>query len=351
MSTMKPVMGIPLDACDVHTPSPRAEQYLQSLGLPTGVASEFKKTLEQFPSRTWIIDNSGSMATNDGHRLVAGQGGKSVEISSSRWEELADAIQWHGSLASELSAPTEFRLLNPPGHGVPQTLVCGQGCAPPEAEIGAIKRLCATQPTGRTPICQQIRAVTASIAQRADALRAAGQRHVVIIASDGVSTDGDIAEALRPLQNLPVWLVVRLCTDEESVAAYWNKVDEELELDLDVLDDLSGEAKEVVGFSPWLTYGLPLHRLREWGCMNKVFDLLDEKALSPSEMRELLVMLLGEQDLPHPEADYRGFQKATEQALAKMPTVYDPVRKQRQPWVDMKRLRRKYDPDVCCTIA
>eukprot|EP00966_Prymnesium_polylepis_P020754 477567-Prymnesium_polylepis.1 len=155
------------------------------------------------------------MATNDGHRLISA-GGKSTEISSSRWDELADAILWHGSLAAQLSAPTEFRLLNPPGHGVPQRLACGYGDASPAVEIDALKRLIGTGPTGRTPICQQIREVTASIAQRADALRASGQRHVVIIASDGVSTDGDIAEAMRPLQNLPVWVVVRLCTDEES---------------------------------------------------------------------------------------------------------------------------------------
>ena len=38
---------------------------------------------------------------------------------------------------------------------------------------------------------------------------------------------------------------------------YWNEIDEDLELDMDVLDDLEGEAAEVNEAQPWLTYGRP----------------------------------------------------------------------------------------------
>ena len=66
-----------------------------------------------------------------------------------------------------------------------------------------------------------------------------------MICTDGESTDGDLTEAMRPLQNLPVLVVIRLCTDEDKIVEYWNGIDEKLEVDIDVLDDIYSEAKEV----------------------------------------------------------------------------------------------------------
>lgn len=116
-------------------------------------------------------------------------------------------------------------------------------------------------------------------------LRAAGQKACVVIFTDGESSDGDIASAMRPLQTLPVWVVIRLCTDDDKVVEYWNNIDRVLELDMDVLDDLHGEAQEVTGNNPWLTYGEPLHRMREFGIHCKEMDLLDEAKLSLEQIR------------------------------------------------------------------
>lgn len=346
------------------SPASRTEEqrrFLQTLGLPPGVQEEFLRTTTDFPLRFWVIDNSGSMQTTDGHRIIRGAGGREGMVTCSRWEELGEAILWHAELAVGLGAPTEFRLLNHPGGGAQNILQVGVG--DPQEEIKAMKQLLNTSPTGRTPLCHQISSVIERVKQEEAMLRKQNQRCVVVIASDGAATDGDIAQAMKPLHDLPVWTVVRLCTDDDTVVKYWNAVDEELEMDMDVLDDLTGEAAEVCGGNPWLTYGAPLHRLREWGTQNKMFDLLDEKPLSGSEVRTMIGLLFGEgaiRDFPQPDLQWEAFQGRLGKLLEVQPTVYDPIRQRHCPWVCIKKLNKKFGkagscPETCfagmCTIS
>ena len=292
-----------------------------------------------------VIDNSGSMATADGKRIVYGPGGREGTIESSRWAELGDALLWHAKLASAAGAPTEMRVLNPPGSNVPQVLKLGESDGDAEAEVRAVERLLTTGPTGRTPLCKQIDAVVARVREVEGALRESGQRVVVVIASDGAATDGNLEEHMKPLQSLPVWVVVRLCTDSDAVVQYWNSVDEELELDMDVLDDLTGEAAEIAEHNSWLTYGAPLHRLREWGCSHKLFDVLDEKVLHVAEMRQLVELVFGDElaaPLPSPQLDWEGFEAALQKILEEQEPTYDALRSRKCPWFDMRKLRKVY---------
>jgi hypothetical protein len=118
-------------------------------------------------------------------------------------------------------------------------------------------------------------------------VRASGQKACVIICTDGESSDGDVAAALRPLKDLPCWVILRLCTGEDRIVEYWERIDQQLELNMDVLDDLAGEASEIRKFNPWLSYSEPLHRLREFGVSLKEFDLLDEKKMTLEYMRKM----------------------------------------------------------------
>ena len=62
-----------------------------------------------------------------------------------------------------------------------------------------------------------------------------------MICTDGESSDGDLATAMKPLEQLPVSVIVRLCTNDDKVVSYWNNIDASLELDMEVIDDIFSE--------------------------------------------------------------------------------------------------------------
>mmetsp|Transcript_9833 Transcript_9833/g.14809 ORF Transcript_9833/g.14809 Transcript_9833/m.14809 type:complete len:242 (+) Transcript_9833:460-1185(+) len=199
-------------------------------------------------------------------------------------------------------------------------------------------------PSGATPLCRHIREITGQIRDMEPTLRQQDQKAVVVIATDGESSDGDIITALRPLQELPVWIVIKLCTDDVQVVNYWNNIDNELELEMDVLDDFVGEAREVYTHNPWLTYGLPLHQLREWGVQLEEMGLIDKKKLPPDDMRRLLIVLFGvspENDLPQ-TTDGRHFFGAVFNFNRKEIRTWDPITRREIRWIKENRLRRCY---------
>ena len=72
--------------------------------------------------------------------------------------------------------------------------------------MAAMEKMLSTSPCSRTPLCAEIRAVADRVRLEATRLKAKGQRCLVVIASDGEASDGDVEEALKPLMNLPVWV-------------------------------------------------------------------------------------------------------------------------------------------------
>jgi hypothetical protein len=327
----------------VHRPMTKLEQdackdAITQLNYPAGLRAEIDRSNRAFPCRFWILDNSGSMSAGDGKRFVEEKSESSEQrkegmVSCSRWAELVEAVKWVGNIAISTHAPTQFALLNA-NQGV-SVVNCGLGDA--EGEREQLQKLTATSPCGGTPLCAAIRRVVTSVRAQAPALRQSGQRAHVTIATDGQASDGDIAAALRPLEKLPVMVVVKLCTDEQPVCDYWNNIDSDLELDLDVRDDFAGEAAEIAAVNPWLTYGAPLHQVREWGSADKLLDMLDERAFSHDQMRQLVSLVLGEQvvaSLPtiFTDEDVPAFMAALEEVQVEERRVWDPIAKERGVW-------------------
>ena len=162
---------------------------------------------------------------------------------------------------------------------------------------------------------------------------------------------------------MQVWVVIRMCTNDDAVVEFWNSIDANLELEMDVLDDLSGEAQEIHKFNPFFTYSEGLHRLREWcvhsrvppsrrrrrdyqfhrGTTSKILDRLDEAALSATQIFELAALVLGQEYadvLPHPELEAKAILGALASAQAGLRLVWDPLDKKRKPHFDVNVLSK-----------
>jgi len=139
-----------------------------------------------------------------------------------------------------------------------------------------------------------------------------------------------------------VWTVIRLCTDEVAVTQFYNALDAHLEISIEVLDDYTCEAQEVYKHNPWITYSLPLHRCRELGYHERLFDLIDERPLTAGEVKSFCCLVFGlpEADLPDPGGGASAFVKAVKLVLEREQLQWNPIKKKTTPWILMKELKK-----------
>ncbi len=117
-------------------------------------------------------------------------------VKCTRWAELSESLLFMAELSEKLNIPSEFRLLN----GA-DPIVVGLGDDEGES-LSFLREVMQESPAGPTPLCTHITAVVQSIESIEKDLRANSQKAVVVIATDGESSDGNVAEALRPLTNV-----------------------------------------------------------------------------------------------------------------------------------------------------
>ena len=120
---------------------------------------------------------------------------------------------------------------------------------------------------------------------------------------------------------------------------------QQLELSIEVIDDYFHEAKQVTKHNPWLNYAVPLHRCREMGFQNRVFDLLDERKLNEDELLEFLKLLFGPtafQKAPDIHTEWKKFVTYLQFILNSETEQFNPMTKKRSPWIDVRQLNKSY---------
>jgi len=354
-----------------NRPTSLNEEQLRTLtkqGFTKGLARALNANYEYFPVRLWIIDNSGSMNKPDGHRIIETNAKNDVKIvDCTRWEEIKECVNYHAELSGLLFSPTIFKFLNNPGvrAGAEQLSVAEYSLDNVHDEQYTIRTtMNKTSPQGFTPLRDRIMELHDIIYSMTNTLKSTGQKAVVVIATDGKPTDvsgysntfvtDGFIHALRRLLELPVWVVIRLCTDDDDVVEFYNNLDDDPELSIEVLDDFTGEALEVYEANPWLNYSLPLHRMRESGFNDRAFDFIDQRALTKTELRQFCSSLFGLENfdgVPDPSVDWKGFIADIGRLNSQESDTYNPVKKKILPWVDLSALNQMYGEDTPCACA
>lgn len=346
------------DATKISRPTQDNSHTFEELklqGYTDGLIHSIQRNKDSFPLRIWVVDNSFSMTKFDGHSLQQTKN-RVKSHDCSRWDEIVGTVTYHARTAALLEAPTTFRLLNTAIDGTKDFGVAERGPEHTHEDLEAVMAtMLRVRPDGRTPLTERVTEIAARIESMKDGLRSKGQKAVVVLATDGLPTDPSgrptsaekdaFKDALRRMEGLPVWVVIRLCTDDEAVVNFYNNIDSHLELSLDVLDDFYAEALEVYEHNKWLNYALPLHRMREMGFYHKLFDLIDERPLTKDELPEFFRLLYGADvldGLPDPQLEWKKFLERIDQVTSTQPMQWNPVKMRMTPWVRIKRLDQTY---------
>ena len=299
---------------------------------PPGLLRALAGSRSSIAYRSVLVDNSKSMGSRDGVRFVRDpETEEYTQVACTRWEETTTVVGAIAELSHTAETPTEIRLLNNAEPVVVGSAGDGNGSSSSSSSSGSLaaaRALLHTKPNGLTPICLQLCAVAEQLRCLEPVLRANGKVALLIICSDGESTDGDIIDILKPMENMPLEVIVRVCTREHEVIDYWHTINSQLDMQIRVIQSPDVEAMQAKAENPWLAYAECLQRAREYGVDVPCIDALVDRPLTRREIWSLARLLFFDEDdvaaLPDPDNDWRSFLAAVAQAQDDQPLVRPP---------------------------
>lgn len=187
------------------------------------------------------------MLKHDGHRIVYDRHSMPYVEECTRYDEVAESTRVIATLAEAAALPTEIRLLNKSD----PVIVGVRSNNNNSSNLSRVMAQLSQEPSGTTPMCRQLHDIIASLRSMERELRSTNKIALLIIMTDCESTDGNIVDVLKPLEGMPLQIVIRMCTDERPVTEYWHNINAQLDLDIYVLDHMDIEAAEVMENNNW----------------------------------------------------------------------------------------------------
>lgn len=248
-------------------------KFLKMQEWPVSLINNFINYVNNSPIYYFIIDDSDSMLTDDGKYIV-----NNKIKNCSRWQELCQTLRNTYSICKNGLIRSNFIFLNGSKYFISED--CDKN------DSYTIENICKMK-GGATPLCQKLYEIADEISTYADSIRNDNKKATIVIYTDGEPSDGDVRIPLQLLKKLPVNITLKLCNNQEGIVNFWNSVDKDLEMNLDILDDYINEADQIYKINPWLCYSRQLHTFREFGIDYILFDLLDEEKFTDLQIEEM----------------------------------------------------------------
>lgn len=337
----------------------RAVKFMvENIGFTSALAENVYQDMKKITRAYKIIDNSGSMNVCDGRYFEEKDDGGFRTKKCTRWKELRDSIAVQAEFAGKCRVFTNFKLLNAPkmkkrirNYNICETIRESEI----KHEIETLMEVLDTYPPrGKTPIAKRLKEVLHDIDKVEAKDKGTEKRFSIEITTDGLPTDGDgeegekanndLLDLLNELSTYSVTFLIRIVTNERKVIDYYNELGYGYQ-NFDILDDYKDEYKEISRKNRWMNYSFPLHRCREMGYFNHVFNALDDQKLTMSEMVKYCELIFGEErmnKLPRPEEEWEGFAvglKILNESEAKVWSIHH---NRKEPWIHMNQLHEEY---------
>lgn len=253
-------------------------QLFSEYNFPPKLQPLFTKVNETYANAFIVIDDSGSMGNCDGKLYDFRQKEPSPRLAP-RSDELAADFELIFNFLFHSNIQTKVSFLNK------ANIVLNT-----QDDLATALQRLRMEPSGATPICGKLNDIYDNIVGNRQNLENAGKRALLLISSDGEATDGNLTDSIRRFKGLPVTIVVRICSSDKKILNYWNNIEKDVEMGLDVIDDIESEAKQIEKLNNFFRYSYSIHILRQMGVT--ILDNLDEKTLNKPEKANLICKVL-----------------------------------------------------------